>query len=619
MAIITDTNKSRYALLRAVDVSAVKLSDSFWQPRRTINRTVTIPSQHKQCEETQRIGNFRRASGKKVGDFVGIYFNDSDVYKWIEAAAWSLADVPDETLAQTVESVIAEVAAAQQPDGYLNTYFMFQKEKDRYTNIRDMHELYCAGHLMQAAVAHYRVTGSRSLLNVAVKLADNICSVFGPGKKPGACGHEEVEMALVELGRATNNQQYIQQAGHFIDSRGHGHIGGSNYHQDHKPFRQLDELTGHAVRAIYLLCGAADEYIETGDAELLTAIDKQWRNMTERRMYVTGGIGSRWEGEAFGKDYELPNDRAYTETCAAIGSVMWNWRMLQITGDAKYADLMEWTLYNGVMPGLSLDGQHYFYQNPLADDGQHRRQAWFGCACCPPNIARLLAQLPGYFYNVSNDGVWVNLYAEGSAELKLTNGSIVKCSQKTKYPWDGEITLTIDASDSFDLNLRIPAWCETGASLELNGKRLDMPIAPGVFARIHRTWKPGDQVRISLPMPVRKIESHPLVTENVNRNAITRGPMVYCIEAADHSGADVRHVNVQRDARWMSKWNGDLLGGVVVLSTRGSIEMPDPEWSTHLYRTSEERSHPARREIDVTAIPYCMWANRAAGPMRVWL
>ena len=281
-SIITDTSKSPRAKLRPVPCSSVKLDDPFWEPRRRINRRITIPSQHKQCEETKRIDNFRRASGRKPGEFVGIFFNDSDVYKWIEAAAWSLADERDEELQNTVESVIAEIAAAQQPDGYLNTYFMFEREKERFTDLKDMHELYCAGHLIQAAVAHCRAIGSKSLLNVAVRFADHICDVFGPGKKPGACGHEEIEMALVELGRVTGEQRYIQQAAHFIDSRGYGRISGLNYHQDHKPFRQLDEMTGHAVRAVYLTCGAADVYAEIGDPQLLSALEKQWQNMTER-------------------------------------------------------------------------------------------------------------------------------------------------------------------------------------------------------------------------------------------------------------------------------------------------------------------------------------------------
>jgi uncharacterized protein len=620
-SVITDTSKSLRTKLYPVPSSKVKLDDPFWEPRRRINREVTIPSQHKQCEETKRIDNFRRASGRKPGgEFVGIFFNDSDVYKWIEAAAWSLADVPDEALRKRVESVIEEVAAAQQPDGYLNTYFMFEREKERFTNLKDMHELYCAGHLIQAAVAHHRATGGKSLLTVAVKLADHICDVFGPEKKPGACGHEEVEMALVELGRVTGEKKYIQQAEHFIEARGHGHIGGTNYYQDHKPFRQLDEMTGHAVRAVYLTCGAADVYAETGEAELLSALDKQWENMTERRMYVTGGIGSRWQGEAFGKDYELPNERAYTETCAAIGSVMWNWRMLQLTADAKYADLMEWTLYNAVMPGLSLDGQHYFYQNPLADDGQHRRQAWFGCACCPPNVARLLAQLPGYFYNITDSGIYVNLYAQGSAELKLADGSKVKISQQTQYPWNGEIMLGVDGTAAFDLNLRVPAWCQSGASLEVNGQRADVAISPGTFAKIHRQWKAGDRVRLSLPMPVRQIEAHPYVMENKNRVAITRGPMVYCVEAVDHPQVELRNVKIARNVEWTATWRPDFLGGVVTLSTRGFVETPELEWSGKLYCTAIEKAvSVSQQEIDVTAIPYCMWANRPEGAMRVWL
>ncbi|MGH2604392.1 MAG: glycoside hydrolase family 127 protein, partial [Dehalococcoidia bacterium] len=371
-------------------------------------------------EATGRIDNFRRAAGQQDGPFQGLYFNDSDVYKWLEAASWSLATDPDPELERLVDETIAAVAAAQQPDGYLDTYYILGDEAGRWTELVRTHELYCAGHLFQAAVAHHRATGKCSLLDVARRFADYICDVLGPaedGKRPGTDGHEEIELAMVELARETGERRYLEQARYFLDARGYGLAGGDEYHQDHKPFRELDAMVGHAVRAVYLNAGAADIYAETGEPALLAALERLWRNMTTRRIYVSGGIGSRYEGEAFGRDFELPNARAYTETCAAIGSVMWAWRMLLLTGEARFADLMEQTLYNAVLPGVSLDGQFYYYQNPLEDDGHHRRQPWFHCACCPPNVARLLSSLPGYVYTVTDDEVWVHLYAEGAATL----------------------------------------------------------------------------------------------------------------------------------------------------------------------------------------------------------
>ena len=372
-----ELGRSPYVALRPVDMDSVRLEDSFWKPRLEINRTVTIPAQLRHCYETGRVDNFRRAAGKIGGEFKGLYpFDDSDVYKWAEAASWSLATTPDPKLEAELDAVIQEIADAQQPDGYLNTYFMFEREAERFTNLKDKHEIYCAGHLIQAAIAHHRATGKTTLLNVAIRFADLLDSIFGPEpKRLGTCGHEEAEMALVELYRETGEVRYLNLARFMIDARGRkpGLFGGGRYYQDHAPFTEQADMTGHAVRQMYLNCGAADVYAERGNVPYRQALENLWDNFTTKRMYVTGGAGSRYEGEAFGEDYELPNDRAYTETCAAIGSVMWNWRMLNITGEARYADLMEHTLYNAVLPGLSLDGTRYFYQNPLADAGKHRR------------------------------------------------------------------------------------------------------------------------------------------------------------------------------------------------------------------------------------------------------
>lgn len=622
-AVVVDTSQSPHARLRPVPLTAVTLTDDLWAPRRRINREVTLPSQYQLLEETGRINNFRRVAGKVDVPFEGRFYNDSDVYKWLEAVAWTLATDPDPRLVPMADTVIAAIADAQQPDGYLNTYFTFERAAERWTNLRDTHELYCAGHLIQAAIAHRRATGSDRLLHVARRLADHICDRFGPpetGRQPGTPGHEEIEMALVELARETGERRYREQAQYFMDARGQGLIDGRAYHQDHQPFREMDRMAGHAVRAVYLNAGAADLYAETGEPALRHALHRLWHNMTTRQMYVSRGIGSRYHGEAFGEDYELPNARAYAETCAAIGSVMWNWRMLALEGDASYADVLETTLYNAVLCGLSLDGQSYFYQNPLTDEGTHRRQPWFACACCPPNIARLLASLPGYFYSLSDDGLWVHLYAQGTVRTRLPNGPAIGLAQHTRYPWDGEVTIEVREAGVFSLQLRIPAWCEAEATLEVNGTPFTGELVPGSYAEVRRTWQPGDVVRLGLPMPVRRVECHPYVTENAGRVALMRGPILYCVEGADHPGLYLRDVVLPADTAFTATFQPDLLGGVVALRGRAEIVPPDDAWADRLYRTAVPRSTGSgSRSMELIAIPYHAWANREPGSMRVWL
>jgi DUF1680 family protein len=602
---------SPHAALRPVSVSAVQLRDAFWEPRRKINCEVTIPAQWKHCESTGRIQNFRVASGKVEGAFQGMFFNDSDVYKWAEAAAWSLATDPDPNLEATLDGVIAEIATAQQPDGYLNTYFMFEREKDRYANLKDMHEIYCAGHLIQAAVAHHRATGKTTFLEIATRLADHLCAIFGPGKRVGACGHEEAEMALVELYRDTGEPRYLALAECMIEARGQMPpiLGGSNYHQDHLPFAQQKEVTGHAVRMLYLCSGATDVLAETGNKAYQAALSALWANFTGKRMYVTGGAGSRWEGEAFGADYELPNDRAYTETCAAIGSVMWQWRMLNLTGEARFADLMEWTLYNAVLPGLSLDGTHYFYQNPLSDTGKHRRQEWFGCACCPPNVARLLASLPGYFYSTSEDGIYVHLYASNRAIITLHTGETVVLSIQTEYPWNGRIDFTIEEAPAmpFALSFRRPGWASFRES--------DAGFLSGQYERIYKTWKAGESGSLEFPMQVDRIVTHPHVASNYRQQALKYGPLIYCLEQADHPDRDLHRIALHSYTEFTPEFRPDLLGGVTVLNGRGGITLSQPNSLYFAPGATTEAGAP----VPIQAIPYYAWANRAPGPMRVWL
>ncbi|MBN1136296.1 MAG: glycoside hydrolase family 127 protein [Anaerolineae bacterium] len=637
LPIVVDTSVSPAARLKPVPLTAVTLADEFWAPRRRINREVTIPSQYRLLEETGRLDNFRRAAGQNAIPFEGRFFNDSDVYKWLEAASWTLSTDRDPGLTTMTDTVVDLVSAAQQPDGYLNTYFMFERAAERWINIRDMHELYCAGHLIQAAVAHHRATGSNCLLGIARRLADHIDAVFGSpeaGKRPTAPGHPEVEMALVELARTTGEPKYRRLAQFFVDNRGRGLIGGHAYHVDHQPLREMDLLAGHAVRALYLCAGAADLCAESGEAALRTALDRLWSRMVARQIYVSGGLGARHDGEAFGDVYELPNARAYAETCAAIASVMWSWRMLALDGqgypmptsDARYADLMETVLYNAVLPGLSLDGLAYFYVNPLADYGPTygRRQPWFDCACCPPNIARLLAYLPSLFYSLSAEGVWLHLYAEGTARLQLAGGQTITLAQHTRYPWDGEVVVEVQAEGSFRLFVRIPAWCDADAALEVNGRPFAGTLVAGSYAEVRRPWQPGDQVRLSLPMPVRRVECHLYVADNVGQVALLRGPLLYCVEGVDNPGLDPRDLVLPAGGEFSVTFRPDLLGGVVTLRGPAAVVSPADHWEGCLYCAV----HPGGRalvdpagsdRVDLAAIPYYAWANRQPGPMQVWL
>jgi len=634
-AVVVDTTRSPGARLRPVPITAVRLTDTFWAPRLQRNHENTLRAQYRLLEEKGRLDNFRRAAGKKQLPFQGVYcFNDSDLYKWLEAASWSLALHPKDTaLRFLIEEAVTEIAEAQQPDGYLNTYFCAERAGERWTNF-DLHEMYCAGHLFQAAAAHYRCTRSTRLLEVAIRLADHICDRFGPeeqGKQRKLDAHAEVEMALVELYRTTGERRYLEQAQFFLDTRGHGVLGKPykyfepDYAQDLVPFRELDKVTGHAVRMMYLDCGATDIYAETGEVALKTALDRQWANMTERKIYVTGSVGAFGDGEAFGKDYYLPSVSAYAETCAAIGNIMWNWRMLLNTGEARYADRMEQALYNGMLSGISLDGEAYFYTNPLTDDGTHRRTAWFECACCPPNVARMLASLPGYFASVSAGAVWFHLYGASMGSVTLPEGQTVAWEQRAGYPWEGEIEIRIaDAPrNPIALCLRIPGWAQD-AALTLNGAPADTALCAGQYARIERVWKQGDTLRLSLPLPVQYVVGHPNVVDTYGRVALMRGPLVYCVEQADHPDVELTALRLPADAELHPIVEANLLGGIVTL--RGDARVQDlSDWQHVLYRPFQagdaglRSGAPSQRASRLTAIPYYAWANRTPGPMTVWI
>jgi DUF1680 family protein len=648
-------------------MTVVRLNDEFWEPRRRINRTITLPSQYRWLEETGRLRNFQRAAGEVGGEFQGRFFNDSDVYKWLEAASFALAGLAanegerGRELEQLVDGVIAEIVAAQSPDGYLNTYFTFEREAERWTDLTTKHEMYCAGHFIQAAIAHHRATGRRSALDVAVRLANHICATFGPTARAGTDGHEEIEMAMVELARETGDRRYLDQAGFLLDQRGRAVSGrpvisGSPYHQDHLPVREQREIVGHAVRATYLACGVADVAAETGDAGLRDALDALWQSAFTRKAYLPGGLGAHWAGEAVGADYQLPSERAYTETCAAIGGFMWNWRMLGLAGPsaggvanvARFADWMEIALYNGILAGLSLDGTEYFYQNPLADDGHHRRQPWFGTACCPPNIARLLLALPGYLYGTSAEGLWVHHYAAGEARIGLgesptgntavarglvprsgvapsdnpgSNGrtGAVALRVETNYPWDGSIRLRIEEAPEapWSLFLRVPGWCEQPC-LTVNGAPAAAEFQPGSYAELRREWRPGDEVALDLPMPVRRVVAHPRIAATTGRVALMRGPLVYCLEGVDHPGVDLRDVVVRADTQFRTERRPALLGGIVTILGEAQGASP-AAWDGQLYASASRRPQPERRTVPLTAVPYYAWANRAPGQMQVWL
>jgi DUF1680 family protein len=624
-----------------VPFTRVAVEDAFWAPRIEVNRRVTLPIEYEQCRATGRLDAWK-LEWREGMEPRPHYFWDSDVAKWIEAAAYSLARGPDPELERRVEETVAHIEQAQGSDGYLNVYFRVVAPGDRFSNLGMWHELYCAGHLFEAAVAHHEATGSRRLLDVACRYADHIDSVFGAEGRPGCPGHPEIELALVKLYRTTGERRYLELARFFLDQRGQrpsffreemrgldpemkrlnwyffGDETGENFHteycQDHLPVREQSDAVGHAVRAMYLYCAMVDVAAETGDEELLRAGERLWESVCRRRMYVTGGIGPSRQNEGFTSDYDLPNRSAYAETCAAIGLVFWNHRLLQLTGEGRFADVMERALYNGAIAGVSLDGKKFFYVNPLESRGDVHRQEWFDCACCPPNIARMLASFGQYVYSQSETEAAVHLYVEGSGELDL-GGRRVVIEQRTGYPWEEQVTLRIRPEEpaEFTLALRIPGWCR-GAALKLDRGSVSLPpLTHGGYARLERLWQPGDEVRLTLPMPVERVEAHPAVISDVGRVALQRGPLVYCLEAVDN-GPNLNDLLLPRDARLEPAFEPDLLGGVGVL-TGHARRIDRADWKDALYRPAESRT----RAATLRAVPYCVWNNRTVGEMLVWI
>lgn len=624
--------------LQPIPYTDVQFKDAFWAPRLETNRTVTIPHIYRQLEATGRISAFDLDFQRPLPAPIVFIFGDSDLAKWVEAASLSLGTHPDPILAAQVDQVTDKIIHAQQPDGYLNTHFTVADPKMRWKNLRDWHEMYCAGHLIEAAVAHHQATGDPKLLNALSRYADHIDQTFGrdPGKKRGYCGHPEIELALVKLYHATNNPRYLELSSYFIDERGAqphyydiearergddpAKYWAKNYEycQAHLPIREQTKVVGHAVRAMYLLSAVADIAHEKNDISLLETCERLWENLVTKRMYLTGGIGPSAHNEGFTKDYDLPDDTAYAETCATIALIQWNHRMLQFSGESKYADVIERGLYNGFLSNISLTGDRFFYENPLASAGDRQREAWFTCPCCPPNVARTFASLGQYFYSTGTNGVWVHLYAQGSATLNVGDEEI-NLRQTTNYPWDGNVKIEIGVEhpQTFAVDLRVPGWCD-GWQLAINGvPAQNTPIQNG-YLSIERTWQAGDTIDFTMQMPVQVTWAHPSARFLQGKVALQRGPLVYCLEGTDSQGIplDTIMLNPQQvlGGQFQVEHRDDLLGGITVL--RGPASITDQqEWTGTLYRSAPVSSHP----VEITAIPYYAWNNREPGEMRVWM
>ncbi len=612
-----------HAQWHMLPLGSVSLTGGFWSSWQDLIRRVSLQHGYEMLEQAGNIDNLRLAAGLIEGKYRGMVFQDSDIYKWLEAVAYELHVNPNPDLQKLADGVIDVIAAAQQPDGYLNSYVQVIWPDGRWADLDFGHELYCAGHLFQGAVAYHRATHTTKLLDVATRFADLLAATFGPDKRQGTCGHPEIEMALVELYRETGKAAYLDLARYFVDQRGKGVMRGmhwmkAEYHQDRVPVRQAEVVEGHAVRAMYLNAGIADLYLETGEKALLTSLERQWRDMVGGKLFITGGLGSRYEGESFGDAYELPADRCYCETCAAIGSVMWNWRMLRITGEGRFADLVERQLYNGVLSGLAMDGKHFFYMNPLLTRGGYAREQWYQVACCPPNIMRLLESLSQYFVTRGGGGLQVHLYNTATIHAKLESGKPVVLSMQTDYPWQGQVKFSVEEADgsTWPLRLRVPEWSQN-ATVTVNGRPVENAAVVSGYVVLERAWQPGDVVELSLPMEPGLIEAHPRVDAVRDSVALQRGPIVYCIEATDHPHVNLLDIELDETAALQPVWRDDLIGqGLTAIQTSGYVLEDD---ASPLYRRLRREASFARRPLAITAIPYYAWANRGANAMRVWI
>ncbi len=635
---VIDLSNSPYAKLKTVPVRAVVIEDGFWSQRRKINLTSSMPSMQKELVDHGRMDNFLRLKGKSTQPQKGPVFSDSDIYKWTEAVGFQLQNGDQPELRKTADAMIRDVVAIQEPSGYLNTYYNDDRKPLRmqYDTQTTGHELYCIGHMLQGAIAYYRATGDPTLMNAGMRFVDDfLIPNYGPGanQKGIVSGHPEVEMALIELSRTTGNPKYIELAGYILhgDSRIPLRPQQIVYMYCGIPFPQRTKLEGHAVRCMYACCGATDYYLETGDQAYWKTLNVLWDDLNTHQLYVNGGVGARAAGEAFGDAYELPNAQAYGESCAAIGNMMWNWRMLAASGDAKFTDVIERALYNGINSGMSLDGTTYCYRNPLAFDpsGESRdrhlvdgriRNAWYDTTCCPPNLERTFASLSGYFYSTSSDGVYVHLYDNSEMNWHLQDGSALKIQQKTNYPWNGDVKISVSPAtpNEFTVYVRIPGWSVKN-TVKVNGKEVS-GAKPGQYLAMRRRWAANDAIDLAFDMTTHLLKANPAVTEDRGRVAFQRGPIVFCMEHLDQKdhapGVNMADYTVRLDGTTATKYEPTLLDGVMTLTHPGAISRSaDPG----LYFPAENAAKPVVTPTTLTLIPYYAWANREPASMQVWI
>ena len=650
------TVEQKYYMLEPVPITKVRIYDEFWSPRIETNHKVGISHTFKKCEETGSLSNFDKAAGLIQGDHRGTRANDSDVYKIIEGAAYSLQSHSDHKLEAYVDSLIDRIVAAQQDDGYLNTYFTIEEKEKKWENLRQWHELYCAGHFFEAAVAYYQATGKRKILDAAIKFADLIDSIFGPGKRYDVPGHQEIELALIKLYRLTGEKRYLNLSKFFLDERGYAHgterksfnskgairnkdwplnreeriklrLIRNGRMQDHKPLIEQYEAVGHAVRAGYVYSGMADVTMLTPAPGYVKSLDHLWSDVVKKKLYITGGIGTaQYHDEGFGDPYKLPNEKAYCETCAAVANIFWNHRLNLLHGEAKYIDILELSLYNGFLSSVSLSGDQFFYRNPLASQGKFQRKSWYEPACCPSNVVRFFPQISRYIYAFDSDDIYVNLFVGSTSEVSI-KGNMVKLTQITRYPWDGKVKIIIepDKEQNFGINVRYPGWSrgmpvpsdlyrfaddpdkkKIKVKLAINGQEIENLKMRKGYVRLSRRWRKGDRIEFDLPMPVRRVHAHPNIEANRDRVALMRGPIVYCLEEKDNSHyfRNIDQVHLSNESACTSEYYNDLLGGVVVIKGKALLR--------HTLQAKSEA-------IDFMAVPYYSWNNRGLGKMAVWL
>ena len=616
---ILHLDHSPYAKLRSVPVRAVTMGEGFWSPRMRVNLERSIPSLLELLEQHGVVDNFRRLSGRSSAPRRGPLYTDSDLYKWMEAVAFVLQSGDRPELRAQLDRLIDEVVAAQEPSGYLNTYYVEDRARLRFSEMQRGHELYCLGHMLQAAIAYYRAAGNTRLLDAGVKFVNYLAGNFGPTKRPLLTGHPEFELAVIELYRITRDKRHLDLAHYLLSGVERERLklrdSDVRYMFSGKPFTERAQLEGHAVRAMYAASGATDYYLETGDPAYRKTLDLLWRDMLSSKMYITGSVGSRAAGEAFGEPYELPNAQAYTESCAAIGNLFWNWRLLAATADARHADLIERALYNGVNSGMSLDGTLYCYRNPLELGLEKIRNPWYDTTCCPPNLQRILASLPGYLYSTSPDGVYVHLYHSSTMDW---NG--LRLEQKTKYPWEGavEISLTPGQPHQFTVFLRIPAF-SSAAKVTVNGKPWQGRIRAGEYLALRRAWRPGDRILLTLDVRPRLTVANPRLKENTGRVAVEMGPLLYCIEQTDQQGVPSLHdAALLPEGGFRAVMRPDLLGGLVLLQRKGVV-YDTPLSQEPLYQILGQSRPRTTRPVTLNLIPYYAFANRGPTEMQVWL